>query len=158
MDLLPAQSFFGSIPGNSSEPRNLKRQPSLPRPMSVSNFSSGGAPVPESVARFPCTSPPPASHRTLSKGYLFVNGLHLGTAMLEVALTRHCIANHTCREANPLMPSSAGGQISVDLALAGYISWFSYEMKKHQSRSWWCAPMIGSAAHAVGTETGMTHF
>jgi hypothetical protein len=122
-----------------------------------SNFLWGVAPVPESVARS-LPSPPPASHRTLSKGYLFVNGLHVGTAMLDVALTRHCIANHTCREANPLMPSSAGGQVSVDSALVGYISWFSYEMKKHQSRSWWCAPMIGSAAQAVRTEIGMAHF
>jgi hypothetical protein len=94
----------------------------------------------------------------LNKTYFFVNGLHLGAAMLDVALTQHCLANHNCSEANPLMPSSVKGQVGVDCALVGYVSWISYRMRKHQSSLWWIAPTMGTAAHAAGAGTGIAHF
>lgn len=123
----------------------------------ASSFQSSAASSGSFVSRDPA-SRPPGSLRTSNTRYFLVNGLHLGTAMLDVALTQHCIANHACRETNPAMPSSAGGQVGVDVALVGYTSWVSYQMKKHQSRLWWFAPMIGAAAHVIGAETGIAHF
>lgn len=49
--------------------------------------------------------------RTLSTSFFLVNGLHLGLAMLDIATTQHCIADGHCREGNPMMPSSLGGQL-----------------------------------------------
>jgi hypothetical protein len=124
---------------------------------SAGSFSSGVTPTASSVSRF-VSSSSPVSLRTFDKRYFFVNGLHLGTAMLDVALTQRCIANHTCSEANPLMPSSAAGQVGVDCALVGYTSWVSYRLKKHHSSLWWISPTMGTAAHAVGAGTGIAHF
>ena len=131
--------------------------PTLALNNDATGLSSSFAPVASSVSR-DVTSRSRVSSRTLNKTYFFVNGLHLGMAVLDVTSTEHCIANHTCREGNPLMPSSAAGQVGVDCALVGYISWVSYRMKKHQSSLWWIAPTTGTAAHAVGAGTGIAHF
>jgi hypothetical protein len=121
------------------------------------NFSSDAASESSFVSRAPSLRST-VPFQTSNARYFFVNGLHLGTAMLDVALTGHCIANHSCGEANPLMPSSAGGQVGVNCALVGYVAWVSYRMMKHQSRVWWIAPAIGTTAHAVGAGTGIAHF
>src|SRR5215469_15227962 len=56
---------------------------------------------------------PPAykQPRTLSKTFFLINGLHLGLASLDIAMTQHCIADGHCREGNPMMPSSLSGQV-----------------------------------------------
>jgi hypothetical protein len=120
--------------------------------------SSSSAAAAASSSSGGISSRPAASQRTMDSRYFILNGLHLGTATLDVAFTRHCIANHTCREGNPLMPSSALGQVGIDLTLVGYSSWLSYRLKKHHSNLWWMAPTIGSTAHAVGVATGISHF
>jgi hypothetical protein len=90
--------------------------------------------------------------------YLLLNGLHLGAAVLDVEMTQHCIANHTCREGNPLMPSSHIGQLSVNFAFVGYGSWISYRLKRHHSSLWWVAPTVGASAHMAGAATGIAHY
>jgi hypothetical protein len=71
-----------------------------------------------------------------------------------MAMTQHCIADHHCREGNPLMPSSLGGQLAINIALVGYGSISSYWLKKHHSHFWWTAPVAGIAAHSAGAATG----
>jgi len=79
--------------------------------------------------------PPVEIHRTLGSSFYLLNGLHLSMAVFDVEMTQHCIANHHCREGNPLMPSSQVGALSMNLALVGYGSWVSYRMKRHHARN-----------------------
>jgi hypothetical protein len=105
-----------------------------------------------SFARVPSITVP----QTLDSRYFLVNGLHLAMALLDVEVTQRCIATNQDREGNPLMPSSLGGQLSVNFALVGYSSFVSYKLKKHQSRVWWLSPMMGAAAHSAGIGTGIS--
>jgi hypothetical protein len=86
-----------------------------------------------------------------------MNGLHLGMAAFDVAMTQRCIADHYCKEGNPLMPSSLAGQLSIDLAYVGYGTFVSYRLKRHGSKLWWLSPTVGVASHTVGVATGFAH-
>lgn len=99
----------------------------------------------------------PATKRRWShvSGLWLMNGVHAGTAALDITLTKHCIDNHTCREGNPLMPSSIGGQIGIDFALVSYSSYVSYRLKKHNSRAWWISPALGTSTHIVGIASNL---
>jgi hypothetical protein len=92
--------------------------------------------------------------RTFDSKFYLVNGLHLGLAALDVGLTQHCIANHHCREGNPLMPSSFAGQFALDSAFVGTGAFVSYHLKKQNSKLWWLSPVIGISAHTAGAITG----
>jgi hypothetical protein len=97
---------------------------------------------------------PVATTRTLSPSYFLLNGLHLGMAVFDVEMTQHCIADHHCKEGNPLMPSSQVGQLSVSFGTFGYAAVTSYWLRKRHSRLWWIAPSTGIAAHSVGVASG----
>ena len=104
------------------------------------------------IPAFPVKSP-----RIIDSKLVLLNGLHLGMAVLDVGLTQHCIADHHCREGNPMMPSSLAGQLSVNFAFVSYGSYVSYRMKKHRSSLWWVSPAVGISAHGVGVATGIMH-
>ena len=95
--------------------------------------------------------------RVVNRRFLLINSLHLATAMLDVALTQECIANHQCKEGNPMMPSSQVGQLAVSLAFVSYGAGVGYWLKKHGSKMWWLAPVVGTASHIVGAATGFAH-
>lgn len=102
-------------------------------------------------------SPVPVRQRVITRGYLLLNGLHLGMAIADIASTQHCIADHHCAEGNPLMPSSAAGKYGVSLALVGSSAFFSYHLKKRGNALWWMSPTFGTAAHTLGVGTGIAH-
>ena len=130
---------------------------------SSSDFSSSN-PVPGvstagplgSAAGFVRVSPVVA-HRSFSPGYWMVNGLHLGLAVLDIETTHQCIVSRHCREGNPLVPSSLGGALAVNISLVSFSSYVSYRLKKRDARIWWLSPVVGSAAHTVGLATGLAH-
>ena len=101
--------------------------------------------------------PPERRTRTLDRNYFLLNGVHLGLAGLDMAMTQRCIADHQCREETPLMPSSLGKQLGVTFALVCYSSLSNYWLKKHDSHIWWISLAVGSAAHSVGVATGFAH-
>lgn len=78
--------------------------------------------------------------------------------MFDVEMTQHCIAVHKCREANPVMPSSQAGQLSVNFALVAFQGWSSYWLKKHHSSGWWIPLVAGTVVHSVGVATGFEHY
>jgi hypothetical protein len=124
--------------------------------LSSSSLTPEAIPVKPSIAGF-VRVPPATALRTLNSKFFLLNGLHLGLALSDVVMTQHCIAAHTCREGNPLMPSSLAGQVSVDLALISYGSYISYRLKRYKSNLWWISPAIGIAAHSAGLATGVAH-
>ena len=93
----------------------------------------------------------------LNKTYFVLNGLHLGMALADVGMTQHCIAEHRCKEGNPMMPSSQAGQISVSVGVFAYASATSYWLKKHKSKLWWAPPAVGLVAHTIGFTSGLRY-
>ena len=110
-----------------------------------------------SSAGFVFVPPTPKTPRTISPGFLVLNGLHLGMAVFDVEMTQHCIANHRCVEGNPLMPSSQAGQLTVALASVSSFTFISYRLKKRGNRMWRAAPIAGIAAHTVGVASGFRY-
>ena len=78
-------------------------------------------------------------------------------ALFDVEMTQHCIADHHCKEGNPMMPSSQAGQLSVSFGTFAYASATSYWLKKHKSRLWALAPTVGITAHSAGVVSGFAH-
>ena len=97
------------------------------------------------------------SPRVFDARYFWLNGLHLTLAVSDIEITQHCIDEHTCKEANPLMPSSQAGKIGVSLGFATYTAASSYWLRKHKSKVWWLGPTVGVAAHTVGLASGLAH-
>lgn len=85
------------------------------------------------------------------------NAIHLGMAVFDIEMTQHCIASHHCREANPVLPSSRAGQLTINLAIVAYTTGMSYWLKKHRSGAWWAVPAAGAAVHGVGVASGFEH-
>jgi hypothetical protein len=110
-----------------------------------------------SAAGFVLAPPAYKAPRTLSRGFFLMNGLHLGMAAFDVAMSQRCIADHQCREGNPLMPSSLAGQLSANFAYVGWGTFVSYRLKRHGSKLWWLSPTVGIASHAVGVASGFAH-
>lgn len=126
-------------------------------PASANSASAAPSVFTSSAAAGFVRAPVAKASRTLDARYFLLNSMDLGMAGLDMAMTRHCIADHHCGEGNPLMPSSLAGQLSVGIAFVGYDSVSSYWLKKHQSRLWWVPPFVGTAAHGVGALTGFVH-
>jgi len=124
--------------------------------LSSSSSSQGVVPAEPSAEGFVRVYPVQAP-RTLDSRFCLLNGLHLGMAVFDVAMTQRCIADHSCREGNPIMPSSLAGQLGVNFALVSYSSFVSYKLKKRGSNLWWISPAIGAAAHGVGAATGLAN-
>jgi len=117
-------------------------------PLPSANPSSGF------VSRSPLA---PVHARVIDRSYIAVNALHLGMALFDVEMTQRCENQHTCREANPFMPSSQAGALSVSLGFFTYSAAGSYYFKKHHRTEWWLPSMLGTAAHTVGVATGFAH-
>ncbi len=93
----------------------------------------------------------------LGAGFFLLNGLNIGMTALDMSLSQRCVAEHHCREANPLMPPSLAGRISVVAVFAGLGTYVSHRLKKQGSRLWWLAPAFGTAAHSVGAASGFAN-
>jgi hypothetical protein len=139
--------FYPSLVASTNSPAEME---------SSSVSASPSAASPASSAAF-VRPTPVAPHNSLGSKFYMLNGLHLGMAMFDVAMTQRCIANHTCHEGNPIMPSSAGGQVGIDLGMVGWGAFVSYKLVKERSNLWWIAPAVGAGAHGAGVATGFAH-
>ena len=93
----------------------------------------------------------------LGARFLLLNGLDIGMAALDESLSQHCINESRCREANPLMPPSLAGRISIVAAVAALDTYVSHRLKKQGSSLWWIPPVFGIAAHSVGAASGFAN-
>ena len=140
--------------------RQIERDAQLSARLMVPDAEAGVSRSTEAYSFSPASSgalyvqPTYKRERTLDSKFFVVNGLHLGLAVLDVGLTQHCIANHHCREGNPLMPSSYAGQLALDSVFVSTGAFVSYRLKKQNSKIWWLSPVIGISAHTAGAMTG----
>jgi hypothetical protein len=139
---LSSVSLPESAPGSSSS-----ALPAFLAPSASASSSAGFKRVP--AGRSP---------KFFDARYFWLNSLHLSLAVSDIEMTQHCIDGHTCKEANPLMPSSQAGKIGVNLGLVTYTAASSYWFRKHKSRVWWLGPTVGVAAHTVGLASGLAHW
>ena len=147
---------FRQIERNAQNPQ-LSASAALPENEAAVGHAYGMLSGSSSSAGFVLVPPVAKAHRTLSKGFFLLNGMHLGMAVFDVEMTQHCIANHHCVEGNPLMPSSQAGQLGVNFAAVGLGAFFSYKMKEQDNGMLVLSPAVGIAAHAVGVATGFAH-
>jgi hypothetical protein len=135
----------------------LSASATVPASEAAISHSNGMFSSSSTSASFVYVPPVPTQPRTLSKGFLLLNGLHLGMAIFDVEMTQHCIANHHCVEGNPLMPSSHAGQLGVNFAIVGYGTFMSYRLKKQERKLWLLSPIVGIAAHSIGVASGFAN-
>jgi|CZKZ01.1.fsa_nt_gi hypothetical protein len=135
----------------------LSASATVPASEAAISHSEGMLSSSSTPASFVFVSSTPVRPRTLSKGFLLLNGLHLGMSIFDVEMTQHCIANHRCVEGNPLMPSSHAGQLGVNFAIVGYGTFMSYRLKKQERKLWLLSPIVGIAAHTLGVASGFAN-
>lgn len=92
----------------------------------------------------------------LGARFYMLNGLNVGMMALDMSLSQHCIAEHRCREANPLMPRSLAARISIAAVFAGVGLYASHRMKVRGTGLWWVPPFFGTVAHAIGAASGLS--
>jgi hypothetical protein len=158
---------FAQLERNAQLSASLTMPSENPALASASGSSSSNSSYSESTSREgnpldPAISsfvrvPPARVGGAIGSAFYLLNGLHVGMALFDVEMTQHCMANHTCKEGNPLMPSSLGGQLGMNFAIIGYSSFVSYRLKKRGSHIWWISPTVGAAAHTVGVASGFAH-
>jgi hypothetical protein len=118
-------------------------------------YSSPEPPAPASSSAGFTRTPVVRGSRSFDAKYVWLNGLQFGLAFADIETTQHCVDEHSCREGNPLMPSSPAGKLSVSLGIAAFTAVASYRMKKQRSKGWWIAPAVSVAGHAVGLASGL---
>lgn len=91
----------------------------------------------------------------LGARFFLLNGLNIGMTALDMSLSQHCIAQHRCREANFLMPSSLAARISIVAAFTAFGTYVSHRMKIRGARWWWAPPVFGAVAHGAGVVSGI---
>ncbi|MFZ0338955.1 MAG: hypothetical protein WAL45_13040 [Terracidiphilus sp.] len=96
------------------------------------------------------------SPRIADKKFLWLNGVHLAMAFADIAVAQHCIDEHNCKEANPLMPSPLGAKVGLNLGIFAYSTGTSYFLKKRRPGWWWALPVEGIGLHAGGVMSGIT--
>lgn len=142
----------------------------VPGPMETGRTPSTAASSPVLFALSPSISSPAAEFsgrnsfaisgaqsRRIGAAYFLLNGLNLGMATLDLTLSQRCIAENHCREANPLMPPTFAGRISVVAAVVSLGAFASRRLKRQGTGSWWVPPTAGIIAHSAGAASGLVH-
>jgi hypothetical protein len=79
-----------------------------------------------------------------------LNVAHTGAAIADVEITQHCLANGTCREGNPLMPSNRAGAYGMAAGFVVVEGIAAHRIRNTGSNKWWIYPVMGISAHGVG--------
>lgn len=114
------------------------------------------------IAEFTMPSPAvaflaPASRpkKVLDAKFLLLIAAGTALTVADYELTQHCLANRTCVETDPLLPTSRAGMYGTNVPLNAALYFWSYRRKEHGKRLWWVAPLAVAASHAVGVGTNL---
>jgi hypothetical protein len=88
--------------------------------------------------------------RVVDRKFVAMSALAMGLTIADIESTQHCIGNGSCRELNPLMPTSRAGMYAVNIPVNAGLMYLSYRLKASGHKTWWIAPLAISGAHAVG--------
>lgn len=85
-----------------------------------------------------------------SRPFVALTAASAAATVVDALATNHCIAAHTCREGNPLLPQAGGPRTALMFGEWAAESALSYRLWRRGSRTWLVAPMAAIAAHGVG--------
>jgi len=93
--------------------------------------------------------------KVLDKKFYALTGIATALTVMDFEMTQHCLGNHTCVEADPLMPSSRAGMYASSIPVNAALYYWSYRLKAKGSRVWWLPTVAAIASHAVGVGTNI---
>src|ERR1051326_1076193 len=79
----------------------------------------------------------PVKKKVLDKKFLALTGIATALTGADFEMTQHCLGNHSCVEADPLMPSSRAGMYASSVPVNAALYYWSYRLKAKGSRVWW---------------------
>lgn len=147
--LLIAVAAFASDPPDapSATRANVARSPQPLSRFAVNSFD--GAEWTGMIA------PLPPKKKVLDKKFYALTGIATALTVMDFEMTQHCLGNHTCVEADPLMPSSRAGMYASSIPVNAALYYWSYRLKAKGSKVWWLPTVGAIASHAVGVGTNI---
>ena len=90
---------------------------------------------------------------------LLMTAASVGTAIVDVEASQHCLAADACREANPLMPHSRAGMYAVKSGFAVGTTLQGLALRRSRNpvlrKMWWVPQAVYTAANIYGASTGL---
>lgn len=117
--------------------------PEAPKPMPVLLTQVTG----RSFAGVRAEKPP----RVVDKKFVALSATLMTLTIWDLERTQHCLARGTCVEMNPMLPHSRAGMYAVNIPINAGTMYLAYKMKAAGWKTWWVAPALNIAGHAVGT-------
>ncbi len=93
--------------------------------------------------------------KVVDKKFLAVTGIATALTVMDFEMTQHCLGNHTCRESDPLMPTSRAGMYASSAPVNAALYYWSYKLKQRGKSYWWVPTAAAIASHAIGVGTNI---
>lgn len=146
--LLAIAAFAAEHPDAPSATRSNLARASQPMPaFAVNSFD------PAEWAEIAVPAKP--KKKVLDKKFYALTGIATAITVMDFEMTQHCLGNHSCVEADPLMPSSRAGMYASSIPVNAALYYWSYRLKAKGSKIWWLPTVGAIASHAVGVGTNI---
>lgn len=149
MLLLAIAAFAGETPDAPSATRaNMART-------SAAALSTSSATSFDASEWTEMIAPAAPKKKVLDKKFYALTGIATALTVMDFEMTQHCLGNHTCVEADPLMPTSRAGMYGSSMPVNAALYYWSYRLKAKGSKVWWLPTAAAIASHAVGVGTNV---
>jgi hypothetical protein len=91
-----------------------------------------------------------AKERAADGKFWALTAASAGLMVADIEGTQRCLRSGTCREGNPLMPSSRAKVYAVQVPITVGITYLAYRLKKAKCAAWWLPHTALIGAHGIG--------
>ena len=137
---------LATVPGTRADDSSSTESPARQHPVLVSSVGAPAYTPPYRRAFVSSESNP----RVIDKRFIGMSALVMGLTIADLESTQHCLSNHTCRELNPMLPTSRAGMYAVNVPINAGAMYLAYRLKAGGHRNWWIVPAVVAAGHGVG--------
>ncbi len=134
--------FFGVI-AMTAVLTNAQQLPDAPAPMPMLLTHSTGRSLVSNRDEKPV--------RIVDRKFMAMGAALMALTVSDLERTQHCLARAECVELNPMLPHSRAGMYAVNVPINAGTMYLAYKMKAAGWKTWWVAPALNIAGHAVGT-------
>jgi len=134
--------FFGVI-AMTAVLTNAQQLPDAPAPMPMLLTHSTGRSLVSNRDEKPV--------RIVDRKFMAMGAALMALTVSDLERTQHCLARAACVELNPMLPHSRAGMYAVNVPINAGTMYLAYKMKAAGWKTWWVAPVLNIAGHAVGT-------